>query len=371
MISKKTILFSGNTLWSMYNFRKAILEDFIKNNFNVVVVAPEDEFVAKIQAMGCTFIPIKIAAKGVNPVHDFLIFISYLKIFKKIRPDFCFFYTIKPNIYGSLAARLLNLKHVPVTTGLGYIFLNNGIVSRIVKRLYKIAFRKAKQIWFLNQEDYTEFLNEKIINPYQGYVLKSGEGIDLKRFFASPQPNSVSFLLMARMLWDKGVGLFVEAAEVLKQEYPDVQFNLLGFIGVDNPSAIPKKQINKWEKGGIINYLGVTNDVRPFIDKSSCVVLPSYYREGVPLCLLEGAAMAKPLITTDAVGCRETVDDGINGFICKVKDAKSLQEAMRKIILMSKEKRLQMGLSGRKKIERVFDVRKTIEKYYQIISEAC
>jgi glycosyltransferase involved in cell wall biosynthesis len=368
MTAKKTILFSGNTLWSMYNFRKAIFEDLIKNNFKVIVVAPEDEFITKIQTMGCTFIPIKIAAKGVNPIHDFLVFISYLKIFRRTKPDSCFFYTIKPNIYGSLAARLLNIKHVPVTTGLGYIFLNDGIVSKIAKWLYKIAFRKAKQVWFLNQDDYTEFLKEKIISPSRGYVMKGGEGIDLKLFSESPQPDSVSFLLMARMLWDKGVGLFVEAAKMLKQEYPDVQFNLLGFVGVDNPSAISKKQIDEWEKEGIINYLGVTNDVRPFINKSSCVVLPSYYREGVPLCLLEGAAMAKPLITTNSVGCRETVDDGINGFLCKIKDVKSLQEAMRKIILMRKEDRLQMGLSGRKKIEQTFDIRKTIEKYYQIIS---
>lgn len=368
-MTKKTILFSGNTLWSMYNFRKAIFEDFIKNNFSVIVVAPEDEFVAKIQALGCTFIPVKIAAKGMNPVHDFLIFISYVKILKKIKPDFCFFYTIKPNIYGSLAARLLHIKHVPVTTGLGYVFLNDGIVSRAAKWLYKIAFRKARQVWFLNREDYSEFLNEKIIKPSQGHVMKSGEGVDLSRFFESPQPDAVSFLLMARMLWDKGVGLFVQAAEVLKQEYPDVQFNLLGFVGVDNPSAIPKKQIDQWEKNGIINYLGVTNDVRPFIDKASCVVLPSYYREGVPLCLLEGAAMAKPLITTDAVGCRETVDDGINGFLCKARDAKSLQEAMRKIILMRKEDRLQMGLSGRKKIAQTFDIRKTVANYYQAISD--
>jgi glycosyltransferase involved in cell wall biosynthesis len=370
MTPKKTILLSANTLWSMYNFRKAILEDFIRNNFKVIIVAPEDEFVAKIEAMGCTFIPIKIAAKGANPIHDFLIFISYLKIFKKTRPDFCFFYTIKPNIYGSLAARLLNIKHVPVTTGLGYVFLNDGIVSRIAKWLYKIAFKKAKQVWFLNQEDYTEFLKEKIINPLQGSVMKGGEGVDLRRFSESPQPDSISFLLMARMLWDKGVGIFVEAAGALKQEYPNVQFNLLGFIGVDNPSAIPKKQIDAWEKEGIINYLGVTNDVRPFINQSSCVVLPSYYREGIPLCLLEGAAMAKPLITTDSVGCKETVEDGVNGFLCKIKDAKSLQEAMRKIILMNKEKRLQMGLAGRNKIVQTFDVRKVMEKYCQIISEA-
>ncbi len=172
---------------------------------------------------------------------------------------------------------------------------------------------------------------------------------------------------MARMLWDKGVGIFVDAARELKKEFPEVQFNLLGFIGIDNPSAISKEQIESWEKEGIINYLGVTNNVRTYIEKTSCVVLPSYYREGVPFSLLEGAAMAKPLITTDSVGCREVVDDKKNGFLCQIKDVNSLKEAMCKIILMSKEERLKMGLAGREKIEQEFDVEKVIEKYYQTI----
>jgi glycosyltransferase involved in cell wall biosynthesis len=172
---------------------------------------------------------------------------------------------------------------------------------------------------------------------------------------------------MARMLWDKGVGVFVDAARELKKEFPDVQFNLLGFIGVDNPSAISEKQINVWVEEGVVSYLGVTDDVRPFIANTSCVVLPSY-REGIPFSLLEGAAMAKPLISTDSVGCKETIDDKITGFLCEIKNVQSLQMAMQKIILMSKDDRHKMGLAGRKKIENEFDVKNTIKKYYQAIN---
>ncbi len=369
-MTKKTILFSGNTLWSMYNFRRVLMADFVQKGYNVVVVAPEDEFKSKIEAIGCKFIPIKIAAKGVNPLQDFFVFLSYLKIFRKINPDFCFFYTIKPNIYGSLAARFLKIKYIPITTGLGYIFLNNDIVSKIAKSLYKIAFNGANQVWFLNQDDYTEFLNGKIINEENGYVMKSGEGIDLSIFSISSQPETISFLLMARMLWDKGVGIFADAARELKKKYPTVEFNLLGFIGVDNPSAISKEQINAWGKEGIVNYLGVTDDVRPYIEKAACVVLPSYYREGIPFSLLEGATMGKPLITTNTVGCKEIVDDKINGYLCNPKDVESLYEVMEKIILMPKEERMQMGLAGRKKVEKQFNVQTVINQYHTIISNS-
>ncbi len=363
----KTIIFSGNTAWSMYNFRKNVIGSFVEKGFRVIVIAPEDdEFGKKIKSIGCEFIPIKISGKGVNPINDFQIFLSYIKIFRKYKPDFCFFYTIKPNIYGSLAAKVLKIRHVAITTGLGYVFLSNGIVSKIAKKLYKISFKNVEQIWFLNEDDYDAFRKEGIVSDAKCHIMKGGEGIDLTSFQEASQPESISFLLMARMLWDKGVGVFADAARELKKKYPEVEFHLLGFVGVDNPSAISIEQIRAWEKEGIVKYLGVTNDVRPFIANASCIVLPSF-REGIPLALLEGAAMGKPLITTNTPGCKEVVDNEINGFLCCLKDVKSLHEAMEKVILMSEEERTNMGHAGRKKIEMQFDVKNTTKQYFDAI----
>jgi glycosyltransferase involved in cell wall biosynthesis len=289
---------------------------------------------------------------------------------KQVMPDFCFFYTIKPNIYGSILASWMKVPYIAITTGLGYTFVNNNFTSKMAKLLYKFSFMKAPEIWFLNEDDKKTFLSEKLIKPHQAVVLR-GEGVDLARFqntFEQKEDKNVSFILLARMLWDKGIGEYVEAAKIIKQKYKNVEFKLLGFIGVDNPSAIPEKQIYKWDATGIVHYLGITDDTRKYISDSSCVVLPSYYREGVPLSLLEGAAMGKPLITTNTVGCREAVDDGVTGFICALKNVRSLADAMEQIILMSDTERINMGLKGRQKMEIEFDIKIVIQQYIDTLN---
>ena len=190
----------------MYNFRRQIFEYFVKQGLRVCVVSPfDEEFTPKIDALGCEFIALEMEAKGVNPIKDFGVYTSYRKIMRSIKPDFCFFYTIKPNIYGSFAATSLNIPHIAITTGLGYTFINNNIVSFVAKKLYKLAFRKTKQVWFLNKDDEKAFLAEKIINKNKAYVMQGGEGVDLTRFEKTTLPTDVSFLLLARMLWDKGI----------------------------------------------------------------------------------------------------------------------------------------------------------------------
>ena len=279
------LIFTGNTAWGMYNFRKLVLQHFIKNNNEVIVISPEDqEFQNHLESIGCKCYSVNIEAKGNNPIKDLKTMWQMRKIIKQERPDCCFFYTIKPNIYGSMAAASLNIPYVPITTGLGYVFLVNNLVSKIAKILYKIAFRKAKQVWFLNQDDVDAFQKEKLVSDYKISILK-GEGIDVSRFEIQHNEQELSFLLVARMLWDKGVGEFVEAAEILKKKYPIVKFKLLGFLGVDNPSAINKQQMDKWIQEGNIEYLGTTKDVRPYLYNASCIVLPSY-REGISFSLM-------------------------------------------------------------------------------------
>lgn len=362
------LLFIGNTAWSMYNFRRPVFIYFLKQGYEIIILAPKDNTYDKLlESIGCKFYPIAIDSKGKNPIKDLLTLFSIKEIMKKEKPDYCFFYTIKPNIYGSLAARLLNIPYIPITTGLGYIFSVNNWISNISKLLYKIAFKKAKKVCFLNKEDANTFINEKLI-PENQVIIFNGEGIDVTKFNLESNPKDISFILIARIIWDKGVKEFVQAAQLIKQKYPLTKFKLLGFLGVDNPNAISKEQINIWEKEGIIEYLGSTNDVRPYINSSTCVVLPSYYREGIPFCLMEGAASGKPIITTRNIGCKEVVEDGVTGFLCDIKDPITLSQCMEKIILMSDKERNEMGLKGRKKMENEFDIKLIIEKYKNIIN---
>lgn len=361
------LLFIGNTAWSMYNFRLPIFQYFLNKKYEVIVVSPFDSiYVPLLQSSRCKYYPVDIEAKGNNPFRDIKTMLQIRKILKKEQPDCCFFYTIKPNIYGSMAAASLNIPYIPITTGLGYVFLVDNLVSKIAKLLYKIAFKKANEVWFLNQDDATSFKQAKLIDESKINIIK-GEGIDLNKFEILPHNNGISFLVQARMLWDKGIGIFVDAARILKKKYPDVKFKLLGFMGVDNPNAITENQMNEWIHEGIIEYLGSTNDVRPYIYDSTCIVLPSYYREGIPFSLMEGAAAGKPIITTDNVGCREVVEDGVTGYLCKIKDSVDLADKMEKVILMPEFERNQMGLKGREKMKNEFGIDIVINKYVEIL----
>lgn len=363
------LLFSGNTAWSMYNFRKHILSDCINKGHEVYVIAPSDSIYDKlIEKIGCKFIHIEIERKGTNPLRDFFLYLTYIRFIKEIKPDGCFFYTIKPNIYGGMAASYLNIPFIPITTGLGYIFTTDSIVNKIAKYLYKVAFKKAKQVWFLNQDDKSSFIENKIISQEKVKILK-GEGIDLSNFEVKENiSNDLTFLLLARMLWDKGVGIYVDAAAEIKKIYPNVKFQLLGAIDKENPMGISKSQIIEWHNKGYIEYLGKTDDVRPYIYNSDCIVLPSYYREGIPFCLMEGAAAGKPLITTNNTGCREVVENNYNGFLCKTKDVNSLIEVIKKMIELPPSERIQMGLNGRKKIESEFNIELIKAEYIQAIN---
>lgn len=366
---QKQIILCGNTAWSMYNFRAGLIKGLLDSGYHVTVIAPSDnEYDKKIVDIGASFINIDIQAKGTNPIADIKLILKYLKIFNSIKPDFIFFYTIKPNIYGGFAASIKKLKYIGITTGLGYTFINNNIVSKIARILYKFAFKCAKEIWFLNNDDLKSFLEYKLINKSKGYIIK-GEGINLTKFKkTNNQSDPISFLLMARILWDKGIGEYVESARILKLKYPEVKFKLLGFMGVDNPSAISQEQMDKWQSEGVIEYLGSTSNVIPYVEDANCIVLPSY-REGVPITLLEAAAMCKPIVTTDSVGCRDTVDDNVSGYLCNIKDVKSLTDAMEKIILMSLNERQKMGEAGRKKMETEFDEKIIVNHYLHILNK--
>lgn len=356
----------------MFNFRHGLIKKMLNDGYHLIIISPRDDFSNKLRCMGCDVIDLPMSAKGVNPLQDIKLMLSLYFLYRRISPDFIIHYTIKPNIYGSLAARIAGIPSLAITTGLGYTFINTNLVSKVAKALYRFAFRYPKEVWFLNEDDRYVFLNNRLVSNDKA-VLLHGEGVNLYHFsprkttvVTDKNSDSLRFLLISRMLWDKGVGEFVEAARIIKKRYPKVIFQLLGSCDVDNPSVINKEQISYWESQGLIEYLGSTDDVRPWIATSDCVVLPSFYREGIPRTLMEAAAMAKPLITTDNVGCRDVVLPGETGFLCPVKDAKALAICCEQFITMTQEQRDSMGNAGRTFMFKSFDEKLVIEQYFNL-----
>lgn len=360
-----------NTAWNLVNFRSGLIRSLVAVGYEVVAVAPKDKYSDGLKALGCRFVPLHMDNGGTNPVKDVLLLWRFLRFFAKERPDVFLGYTVKPNVYGSLAARWLRIPVINNIAGLGAAFIRGGMVMRIVQWLYRMALRRSAQVFFQNGDDRQLFVSGGLV-PASKTALLPGSGIDLVHFASTPIPSigddcaGFRFLLVARMLRDKGVGEYVEAARLLQKRWPQVEFCLLGFLDVKNPAAISRLEMDAWVAEGVVTYLGESDDVRSQIAASSCVVLPSY-REGTPRSLLEAAAMGRPIITTDAVGCREVVDDGVNGYLCKVRDAADLAEKMEQMLLLSPEMRSEMGRRGREKVEREFDEQIVIRKYLEAI----
>ena len=366
----KRIVLVANTSWSIYNFRYGLIKELLNKKYKVIIIAPYDKFSDKLKKLGCKVYDIEINSKGTNPLEDMNTMINFYKLYKKINPDLIFHYTIKPNIYGTIAAKFCNIPSIAITTGLGYAFINDNLITKIVSFLYKFSFKFTKEVWFLNEDDKNIFLQRNLVDVKKTFVLPS-EGIDTQKFKPiqiDKKDNIFRFLLIARMLWDKGVGEYVEAAKIIKQKYKNVEFLLLGAIGVDNPTVISKKTMEEWEKEGIVKYLGTTDDVKNEIAKVDCIVLPSY-REGTSRVLLESASMAKPIITTNVPGCKEVVDDGVNGYLCEVKNSKDLANKMEMMLNLSDDERIEMGRKGRQKIVNEFDEKIVINKYLETIEK--
>lgn len=409
------VVIALNTAWNLLNFRAGLIRALLAQGHEVVAVAPHDEYADRVRALGCQFVTMPMDNQGTNPVREALLIWRFLRFFLKERPDIYLGYTIKPNIYGSLAAHIMGIPVINNIAGLGTVFIKDGWLEMVVRRLYRLALLRSVKVFFQNAADQELFIEGGLVRPEVTELLP-GSGIDLNQFTPMPilmhdnylaldstehslcadlvresgfrnrvtqiNPTVVDdasfttdesvksifrFLLIARMLRDKGVGEYVEAARQLRQRWPQVEFCLLGFLDVQNPTAISRAEMEAWVAEGVVKYLGVSDDVRVQISSADCIVLPSY-REGTPRSLLEAAAMARPIITTDAVGCREVVDQGVNGFLCRVRDFKDLAAKMEEMLSLSSSQRVDMGLRGRAKMEVEFDERIVINKYLTAIA---
>lgn len=361
------VLIALNTTWNLVNFRSNLIQALLGAGYEVVAVAPPDVYVERFMGIGCRYVPLPMDNKGTHPGRDLLLLWRFYRLLRRERPEVYLGYTIKPNVYGSLAAHVEGIPVINNIAGLGAVFIQGGWLNRFVRGLYRVSLSRSEKVFFQNEDDRHLFVSGRLVNPAVTEHLP-GSGVDLDRFSLCSLPNrsTIRFLLIARMLWDKGVAEFVEAARTLKSKGIDTEFCLLGFLDVQNPAAISRKQMEAWESEGVVRYLGETDDIRPFIADADCVVLPSY-REGVPRTLLEAAAMGRPIVTTDAVGCREVVDDGVNGYLCRPRDAADLAEKLQRVAALSSEERVAMGLRGRAKVEQQFDEKIVIKKYLEAI----
>lgn len=359
-----------NTSFAIHTYRQGLIRTLIANGATVTVIAPRDRTTALLEQMGCRFVELHVASKGTNPRDDLRTFAALYRHYRAIKPDIVFHYTIKPNIYGTVAAWLAHVPSIAVTTGLGYVFIQKSRAAIVAKALYRFAFRFPRQVWFLNRDDQTAFVESRLLAHPERARLLHGEGVDLNHFAYTPprQKQNFTFVLIGRLLWDKGVGEYVEAARILRERHPTARFQLLGPAGVDNPSAVTLDTLQAWQREGLVEYLGEAHDVREHIANADCVVLPSY-REGVPRTLMEASAMGRPIVATDVPGCREVVADGITGFLCEAKSAASLADKLQAMMAFTPDERRAMGERGRAKVAAEFDETTVIARYLETLHE--
>lgn len=362
---KRCIAFVSNSAWSVYNFRLDVINNLLAQGYEVLVLAPDDPYSGLLQDNGCRFIPLLFDNKTKNPFRDLSFYWQLKRLYRQYRPDFIFHYVAKPNIYGSLAAAANGIPSVAVITGLGYAFARRNWLYRLVRHLYRHSLHKAKEVWFLNNEDARVFIDEKIVNIEKVKVLP-GEGINTSYFSPlHPKRNTgaFTFLMSARLLKSKGISLYADAARILKKKNYDVRFELIGFFEDHHPDSIAQEELARWEKEGLIHYGGFAKDVRPWLAKADCFVFPSFYNEGIPRCLMEAAAMEIPVITSMNRGCKEVVLNNSTGYICNRHDPFDLADKMEKMINLTAEERARMGKNGRALVIRKFNITNVVNEY--------
>ncbi|SCI76460.1 Glycogen synthase [uncultured Clostridium sp.] len=355
----KKILMLGNHEIVIYNFRRELIDSMLSEGYEVYVSLPYGEKVEYLKEMGCKFINTPINRRNANPIEDFKLILRYIKILKKIRPDVVLTYTIKPNVYGGIACRLNKIPYICNVTGLGSGYINGGLVQKIVKILSKISFKKAKKVFFQNTSDMNLLISQNVVNG--NFALLPGSGVNLETYKVLPYPlenETVTFNFVARVMKDKGIEEYLEVAKRIKQKYSNVRFNVIGMIDQIQYEDILKR----YQKEGIIEYLGFKKDMIPYIKSCSCIVNPSY-AEGMSNVLLEGAACGRPLIASDIPGCKEIVDEGINGFKFGPKNVDDMYKKIDKFINLSSKEKAEMGLNSRLKVEKEFDRQIVVNEY--------
>lgn len=359
----KKVLILTNSIGGLHSFRKEVVKAIVDAGYEVTVSAPE--MVSKANfftEIGCNVELIDFSRRGTNPVADLKLMLRYRKLIKRLKPVAVLTYTIKPNIYGGMAARLCGVPQLANVTGLGDAVENGGWMQKLTLTLYKIGLGKARQIFFQNESNRNFCISKGIATKES--VLLPGSGVNLRHHTYQAYPNDegkVRFLFIGRMLRDKGIEEYFEAAKVIKGRYPNTEFQILG-----NVEGNYQDKLDALTKEGIVNHLGMTSDVRPYIGAVECTIMPSYH-EGMSNVNLESAANGRPVITTDVPGCRETVDDGMTGYLVKPRSAEDLIAKVEQFFLLPYEEKVAMGCAARAKMEREFDREIVVKAYLEEI----
>lgn len=351
------VLIVANADIGLYKFRKELLEELVKNN-QVYIALPKGEFYDELVSIGCKFINIKLDRHGTNPLKELKLFNLYKKIIRKIKPDIVFTYTIKPNVYAGMACGSLNIPYVANVTGLGTAVEKPGIMQFVTLNLYKYGLRKAKKVFFQNTENRDFMLKKGIISG--AYDLLPGSGVNLNNYMVTDYPDgdTVNFVFISRIMKEKGIDQYLDAARTIRKKYPNTRFHICGFC-----EQAYEEELNKLHNDGTIIYHGLVKNMVEIYQQMSCTVHPTYYPEGLSNVLLESAASGRPIITTNQSGCREVVDNGVNGFVVEEKNSQDLIAKIEMFLALPVEKRKQMGLAGRAKVEKEFDRQIVIDKY--------
>lgn len=366
------VVLAINAAWNIANFRSGLVRGLQADGWEVVAMAPADAHVARVQALGCRLVEMPMHAGGTNPWHDALLYQRMRAALAAERPQVFLGYTIKPNVWGSLAAQSLGIPVVNNIAGLGTAFIRRNWLTHVARLLYRTALRRSHKVLFQNEDDRRYFVDTGLVDDARTARVP-GSGVDLDAFAPVAMPTRapgapLRLLYIGRLLRDKGLVELAQATRLLAARGLNIEIALLGFLDVANRTAISRAEVDAWQAEGLLRYLGSVDDVRPHIAEADAVVLPSY-REGVPRTLLEAAAMARPLIASDAIGCRDAVDDGINGFLARVRDAGDLATQIGRFAALSDAERRAMGLASRAKVEREFDERFVVDTYRKLLRE--
>ena len=355
----KRILILSNHFITLYNFRKELIKRLNDEGHEVFISMPKSDDNKFFKEMGCKIIDTPVDRRGINPARDFGLIMKYVRIMKEVKPDIIFSYTIKPNIYGSIASNITKKKQVNNITGTGGTFLKRNFVSEVVKLLYKISIKKSYKVFFQNNGDKDLFVKNNMVKD--NYAMLPGSGVNLQQFQASnlPTDEETNFIFMGRVMELKGIAQYLETAKVVKEDYPSTNFYVAGFIEEEKYKPI----IDEYDSKGIIKYIGFQKDIKSWIEKCHCTILPSHGGEGVPNVLLESAAMGRVCITSVISGSKDVVDDEVTGYLFETGSTEDLTSKVKKFLDLNFEDKVKMGLAGRAKVVRDFDRQIVIDKY--------